>query len=516
MSKLSPVDNSATNKSNKLEECFSMKNKQKVLAALTISATVGLSAILPYHAFAANPFTDAASASHIQTAIEQLAQQQVLSGYENHTFKPNQAVTRSEIAKMVALAFHVNTSVDMAAASPFQDVTSKDWFYNYAVSLQTLGAMNGIANQQFGGILTITSEQLASIISKALNVDVATIRQLPSFSSLGNQVTRGQAALLLVEAQSVAPVRITKLEVLSAIALQVTFSAPIPTPELELEPASKNFVFDNGLAINNVPRLKSGAVSTYIVPVPKQKVNTTYSLTYKGQPSVTFSASTERINLASTAQVANDLFEVESHLTDGVADYGYVIAAYSKSRPGAFIVDESNQYNGTTYQILSSMRNRQVQITPEGGATMTANYLPFTQATDGRQAPKFILPNGETFHPGVTYTVSADWATMKNPSFTAKEIAPLQLQSASAVDAKTITITLAQDPKDEIFVSRRVSLTAADGTVLTAEYSLTTRKGAVGTFTLLNNAQLVPNMAYTVAPVGAWATASGVTLNLNK
>lgn len=493
-----------------------MKNKQKVLAALTISATVGLSAILPYNALAANPFTDTASAAQIQTAIEQLAQQQVLSGYENNTFKPNQAVTRSEIAKMVALSFHVNTTVDAAKANPFQDVTTKDWFYNYAVSLQELGAMNSVADQQFGGAQTITSELLSTMIAKVLQVDVATIRQLPSYASLSGQVTRGQAALLLVEAQSVAPVRVTKLEVLSAIALQVTFSAPIPTAELELDPASKNFVFDNGLAINNVPRLKSGAVSTYIVPVPTQKANTRYSLSYKGQPAVTFTSSTERINLASTAQVANDLFEVESHLTDGVADYGYVIAAYSKSRPGAFIVDENNQYKGVTYQILSSMRNRQVQITPEGGATMTANYLPFTQATDGRQAPKFILPNGETFHPGVKYTVSADWATLKNPSFTAKEIAPLQLQSAAAVDAKTIAVTLAQDPKDEIFVSRRITLTAADGTVLTAEYSLTTRKGAVGTFTLLNNAQLVPDTTYTVAPVGAWATASGVTLSLKK
>lgn len=493
-----------------------MKNNKKVLAALTISATVGLSALLPYHALAANPFTDSASVAQIQTAIEQLAQQQVLSGYENNSFKPNQAVTRSEIAKMVALSFHVNTSVDATTVNPFQDVSSKDWYYNYAISLQALGAMNDVAGQQFAGAQTITSEQLSSIVAKVLQVDVTTIRQLPSYASLSSQVTRGQAALLLVEAQKVAPVRVTKLEVLNAISLQVTFSAPIPTAELELDPASKNFVFDNGLAINNVPRLKTGSVSTYIVPVPTQKAGTTYSLTYKGQPAVTFTASTEKIRLDSTAQVANDLFEVESHLTDGVADYGYVIAAYSKGRPGSFIVDENNRYNGTTYQILSSMRNRQVQITPEGGATMTAKYLPFTQATDGRQAPKFILPNGETLHPGVTYTVSADWATLKNPTFTAKEIAPLQLQSAAAVDAKTIAVTLTQDPKDEIFVSRRVTLTAADGTVLTAEYSLTTRKGAVGTFTLLNNAQLVPDTTYTVAPVGAWATATGVTLNLKK
>ncbi|MBP1966357.1 S-layer homology domain-containing protein [Paenibacillus aceris] len=491
-----------------------MKNNKKALAALTITATVGLSAILPFNAMAANPFADAASSSQVQTAIEQLAGQQVLSGYADHSFLPNQAVTRAEIAKMAALALHVN--VDTAATTSFADVTKADWFYSYAAALEAVGALSGI-DGQFQGSRTISSEQLADVIAKVLQVDVASVKQLPSFASLtSSQVTRGQAALLIFEAQQLAPIHVTKLEVLNAITLQVTFSAPIPTAELELEPASKNFVFDNGLAISNVPRLKTGSTSTYIVPVPTQKAGTTYTLTYKGKPAGTFTASTEKIALASTQQVSNDSFEVESHLADGVADYGYVIAAYAKGRPGSFIVDENNNYNGVTYQILSSMRNREVQITPEGGTPMIAKYLPFTQATDGRQAPKFLLPNGETLKPGVTYKVSADWATLKNDTFTAKDIAPLKIQSASTVDAKTINVTLSQDPKDEIFVSRRVTLTATDGTVLTAEYTLTSRKGAAGTFALLNNGELVPGMTYTVAPVGNWATAAGVILTVAK
>ncbi|UKS25309.1 S-layer homology domain-containing protein [Paenibacillus sp. HWE-109] len=488
-----------------------MKNNKKVIAALTITATVGLSAILPFNALAANPFTDAASKAQIQTAIEQLAQQQVVSGYEDHAFKPDQAVTRAEIAKMVALALHVK--VDSAASNNFQDVAKGDWYYDYAVALTSVMGKNG----QFQGSQTMASSELIDLLTAVLKVDKTAVAQLPSAAALANaQITRGQAALLIFEAQQLAPIQVTKLQVLNAITLQVTFSAPIPAAELELDVASKNFVFDNGLAISNVPRLKTGSKSTYIVPVPTQKAGTTYSLTYKGQPAGTFTASTEKIALKSTAQVANDLFEVESFLTDGVADYGYVIAAYSKSRPGAFSVDETNSSNGKTYQILSSMRNRQVQITPEGGTPMTASYLPFTQATDGRQAPKFILPNGEKFQPGVKYTVAADWATLANPTFTAKEIAPLTIQSAAAVDKKTIAVTLSQDPKDEIFVSRRVTLTAADGTVLTAEYTLTSRKGAVGTFALLNNAELVPGTAYTVAPVGAWSTASGVNVTLAK
>ncbi|WP_164716583.1 S-layer homology domain-containing protein [Paenibacillus whitsoniae] len=489
-----------------------MKTTKKTLAILTISAAVGLSAVLPFNALAASPFEDTADAAQqVQAAIEALSGQHVVSGYEDNSFKPDRAVTRAEVAKMMTLALHLDQAA-AGGANAFSDLSGNEWFYGYAAALHAEGVLT---SSQFDGAAAVTATELVTLLAGALQVDAAVIRELPSFAAEGSTVTRGQAALLIYEAQQKAPIRVTKLEVLNGITLQVTFSGPIPAADLELEPASKNFVLDNGLAISNVPRLKTGAVSTYIVPVPTQKAGTKYTLTYKGKPAGSFTASTEKIALASTQQIANDLFEVESHLADGVSDYGYVIAAYSKSRPGAFIVDEGNRYNGVTYQILSSMRNRQVQITPEGGETMTAHYLPFTQATDGRQAPKFILPNGATFKPSVKYTVSTDWATLKTATFIAKDIAPLSIQSAAAVNNKTVNVTLAADPKDEIFVSRRVTLTGTDGKALTAEYTLTSRKGATGTFALLDNAELVPGMTYTVAPVGAWATAAG-TVQLSR
>ncbi|MEW9700929.1 S-layer homology domain-containing protein [Paenibacillus sp. SI8] len=487
-----------------------MKNNKKTLAALTITAAVGLSAILPFNAMAANPFSDTAKAPQIQAAIEQLAQQNVVSGYENHAFKSEQTATRAEIAKMVVLALHLD--LNGSTSNSFSDVTSADWFQSYVTALAAVGAVKG-EDGQFGPNQSLTSDQLIDIIANVLKLDKAEVKKLPSAASLSNgQVTRGEAALLIYEAQQLAPVQITSIRALNGITLQLTFSAPISNADLELAQASKNFVFDNGLAISNQPRLKTGSKSTYIIPTPTQKAGMTYTLSYKDQPAVTFTGSGEKIALKSTQQVANDMFEIESTLADGIADYGYVIAAYSKARPGAFIVDENNRYNGKTYQILSSMRMRQVQITPEGGVPMTATYSPFTQATDGRQAPKFILPNGETFRPGVTYTVSADWATFASATFTAKDIAPLAIQSAAAVDEKSVTITMTQDPKDELFVLRRLTLTAPDGTVLTAEYAQSSRKGTAATFAIMNNGKLTPGTSYTVAPVGNWATAAGVTV----
>jgi len=491
-----------------------MKKMKKSLTLLTIAAAIGIPAVLPAQALAANPFLDTASNPQIQAAIEQLAGLQVISGYDNHTFKPDQPVTRAELAKMAALALHLTST--SSTTVPFSDVASDDWFHPYVAALTAAGGLNSLQGQ-FAPEQTVSDDQVLEILAGALHVNLSAVQQLAGSSALtGAQVTRGEAALLIAQAQQLAPIQITSIRVLNAITLQVTFSAPIPAADLGLDLASKNFAFDNGLAISNVPRLKTGSTSTYIIPTPTQKAGTSYTLSYKGQPAVTFEGSGEKIALKSTQQVANDMFEIESTLEDGIADYGYVIAAYSKSRPGSFIVDENNVNNGRAYQILSSMRMRQVQITPQNGAPMTATYSPFTQATDGRQAPKFILPNGETFKPGVTYTVTADWATFASSTFVAKDITPLTMQSAASVDDQTINITMTQDPKDEMFVLRQVLLTAPDGKTLTAEYLQSSRKGAVATFATVNKAKLVPGTTYNVTPIGIWATANGVTVTVTE
>lgn len=310
--------------------------------------------------------------------------------------------------------------------------------------------------------------------------------------------------------------QITKLQSLNAMTLQLTFSKTLSEEEVKpenLEAIKKNFVFDNGLEIVNVPRLKTGATSTYIVPVTVQKPGTKYKVSYKGGKKEKFEASTEKINVRQAKQVTNDTFQIESFLEDGVTDYANIIEAYKAGRGNqAFQLDEENKdKEGKQYQIISSLRDRKLTITSSGGEQIVAGYVPFTQAADGRQAPKFRLPAGQTLQPGMTYTITSDWATVKNPTFTAETIAPLVLQSAEAIDNKSIQITLENDPNMELFAGRKVELQGEDGKKLEAQYRFTSRKGAVGIFDLQNGATLESGKKYTVVPMNGWATANQVT-----
>ncbi|MFH5186163.1 hypothetical protein ACHHV8_27940 [Paenibacillus sp. TAB 01] len=299
---------------------------------------------------------------------------------------------------------------------------------------------------------------------------------------------------------------VTRVEALNPITLQVTFSSPLPSEDVQLDRAKANFVFNGGLAIRNIPQLKTGAAATYIVPTTVQTAGTSYTLSYKNGSPVSFTGNGNKLPLRSARQVSADTIELESSLEDGVTDYANIVQA-DIERQGelAFTLDEQNRYQGKPYQIISSLRDDYVTITPEKGQPIRAVYVPYTQATDGRQAPKYRLPEGQELKRGVNYTVTSDWAAIQAPTFTAAKIKPLRIKSVKAVNDSTLEVTLDKDPQDELFASRSIQLTAPDGTSLTAQYKVLSRKGATGTFELQNGGKLTPGVKYTVKPVGTWA-----------
>jgi len=492
------------------------KNKQartKSIVAAAIAATFVLSPLAANVSYAAAGFTDLQQTGKYESAIVELAKQNVVSGYKNR-FQPNNTVNRAEFAKMVSLGLDLDLSKGQGVT--LTDVTKKDWFYSYATGLVGNGAI-AADKGAFSPKASITQELLVKTVAALLQVDAAELQaMLGENYAADKNATRAETAYIIYQAMQLNKsihAEVTNVKVLNAITLEVTFSAPLTKADVDLTQAKQNFVFDNGMAILNVPQLKTGAKATYIVPTTPHQAGKDYTLTYKGKKAATFTGSDVKIPLRSAAQTTNDTIQVESRLEDGVTDYGNVIQAYAGTRGGLeFALDDNNMYNGKKYEILSSMRDKKVTVTPEGGEPIIASYVPFTQATDGRQTPKFRLPAGQTLKPGVKYTVTSEWATIANPTFTAKEIAPLVIQSVDAVSETTVTVTLAQDPQDELFGGRSITLTAQDGTKLTAAYKVTTRKGATGSFELTNGGKLTSGATYTVEPVGGWATAQQVTV----
>lgn len=494
-----------------------MNLKNKKLAKLVLTAAVGMGSLLPVNVMANDHLvkqsTLATQQIDLEAVMRQLAQQGIIQGYSDGTMKSERQVTHAELAKMVVLS--LGLKADATDIKGLDSKYSKKWYYSYVNTLIALGIIKEDA--KFQPNAPVTHEELAQMIAKALQIDVKSVQYwLKDFISKQNHATRGETAqLLLISQKSIRQeaAKVVEIKALNKITLEVKFDAPLTSNDESIEVSANNFKFDNGLTIVNQPRLKTGSTSTYIVPTTTQIPGTTYTLTYKGNQAGTFKGNEEKINMNEARQVSFDTFEVEALKKDGVVDYGYIISAYSGGRGAdAFILDENNMYQGQPFQIISSLRNRSVTITPEGGEPMVANYLGFTQSTDGKQEPKFRLPQGVIFKTGVKYTVTSDWTNIKQGTFVAGEIAALKINSITQVDDTKLTVTLSEDPMDELFAFRQIKLIGTDGKELIAQYELQTRKGVSGTFVLQNGAKLTSGETYKIEPVGQWSTAEGVAL----
>ncbi|UHA74876.1 S-layer homology domain-containing protein [Paenibacillus sp. 481] len=511
------------------ESGTSTPSMPKKWAALMVAATLTLGVTAPLstsyvQAAGANTqakYVDLAKAGHYSSAVEALIKQQVMTGYDANKVKPDKHVTRAELAKMIVLGLNVELvqAGTLGESNTYKDVAPKDWYSSYVASLTNVG-VKVEESETFKPNQAVTRDEFTALVATVLNKDTAEVQKwVAQLSGEHKQVTRAEAAFIIHHAQRMQPsaqAEVTSIHPLNASTLQVTFSARLTPEDVNLDQAKKNFVFDNGIELTNVPQLMTGAVSTYIVPTTPQKAGAIYNLTYKGKAAGSFTASSVMIAMRTVQQVSNDTIETVSSLADHITDYGNVIAAYSGKRGGLdFALDENNRYNGAEYQIISSMRGKQVTLTPERGEPIVAGYIPFTQATDGRQAPKFRLPAGVTLQPGMKYTVTSAWATFANGTFTAQQVAPLVIQEVKANDASSVQVTLAADPQDELFAGRSITLTAADGSSLQATYKFTTRKGATGTFEVANGGKLAAGTTYKVSATGGWASAANVSVTKN-
>ncbi|MFP3390820.1 S-layer homology domain-containing protein [Brevibacillus sp. SIMBA_040] len=489
-----------------------VSNKLATLMLATVLGTASLPLAAQNVSAAAAPLT----AQEIQQAVSELSQLRVLQGYQDRSMGIHNQITRAELAKMVVLTFGLQGKAEKLPS--FSDVNQNAWYYKYAAELVGQDIMQADGGN-FDPRGTVTDAELVQIISKALKRDAKSVNYwMERFYAADSNATRGEVAFLLKTAHKAIPsanAKITSVRAINDITLIMTFDAPLTAENEVFAKAKEDFVFTDGLTLTNMPRLKTGSTNTYIVPTSVQKPGTTYTLTYKGQKAGTFVGNATKLDMTEARQVSYDTFELESLKENGVVDYGYIIAAYSGGRgANAFVLDDNNRADGKTYQIISSGQARQVTITPAGGQPIIGKYVPFTQSTDGKQEPKFRLPEGQVLTPGVTYTVTSDWAEIANPTFVAEKIAPLELTEAEALSETSISVTLSEDPGDELFSGRSVELTSADGQKLIATYKFSSRKGAVGVFDLTQDGKLTAGTTYTVTPVGDWAGKSQTELTV--
>ncbi|GIN39970.1 S-layer homology domain-containing protein [Heyndrickxia oleronia] len=148
---------------------YQPKSYNKFLAGAATAAVVA-SAVVPVATHAAEKkLTDVKEGSYYAEAVNALAEAGVIKGYEDGTFRPNNQVTRAEVAKIIAVQLGLDT--ENAGTANYSD--AKGHWANtggYLAAVAKAGIMNGDGNGTFRPNAPLTRAEMASIVVRAYDL----------------------------------------------------------------------------------------------------------------------------------------------------------------------------------------------------------------------------------------------------------------------------------------------------------------------------------------------------------
>lgn len=109
-------------------------------------------------------FHDVPKESWSYEYVEILAEKGIVSGY-NGAFYPNESVTREEFVKMLLGALEIEAT---ETETNFNDVNTDEWYAPYVATAAKAGIVSGIGDEMFGVGQTITREDMAVMVGRAL------------------------------------------------------------------------------------------------------------------------------------------------------------------------------------------------------------------------------------------------------------------------------------------------------------------------------------------------------------
>ena len=144
-----------------------MKNLKKTLAVVLAFAMI-LS--MGFSAFA---YTDVAEGTKVAEAVGILSNLNIFTGFEDGTFKPDDTVTRAQMAAIICRTLGYEDQANASTGTTnFYDVAASHWASGYINVAESLQIVNGYGNGAFGPEDQVTYEQAIKMIVVALGYEL--------------------------------------------------------------------------------------------------------------------------------------------------------------------------------------------------------------------------------------------------------------------------------------------------------------------------------------------------------
>ena len=109
-------------------------------------------------------FTDLQGVEWSVESIDALVKAGIVNGVTNTTFEPNRSITRAEFCKLIATTFGFS---EMDASSSYIDVSQTDWYYATVMAAAKAGVVTGYTDGDFRPDNQITREEMAAMLIRA-------------------------------------------------------------------------------------------------------------------------------------------------------------------------------------------------------------------------------------------------------------------------------------------------------------------------------------------------------------
>ncbi len=159
--------------------------------ALLLALGMGAGAIAPFIATtpvmaqtqAQRQFTDVSSNYWASQFISSLAQRNIIAGFPDGTFRPNEPVTRAQYAAMVRKAFNQTT---IRNSTRFVDVSTDFWAATAIDDAYRMGFLSGYPNNVFEPNQNIPRAQVLVSLANGLNYQASTIASANVYGDSGS------------------------------------------------------------------------------------------------------------------------------------------------------------------------------------------------------------------------------------------------------------------------------------------------------------------------------------------
>ena len=147
-----------------------MTNLKKTLAVvLAFAMILSMGAVSTFAAY-----SDVTAGTVVSEAVDILSNLNILTGFEDGTFRPDETVTRAQMAAIICRTLGYEDQAQSSMGSTvFNDVAADHWASGYVNVAQAQQIINGYGDGNYGPEDLVTYEQAVKMIVSALGYDLA-------------------------------------------------------------------------------------------------------------------------------------------------------------------------------------------------------------------------------------------------------------------------------------------------------------------------------------------------------